>query len=199
MGRTVTVYERVDRIGGLMMYGVPSMKADKVDIVHLWVNLMAEEGINFVVNGNVRHDRLYSLDWLQEENVAIVLAVGATLPRWDTMLESYIFVLVQFLFWLKHTGKFFYGKMLQRKLLFHARILLYLDDGQQQFILPWSFFIANTKSLLDSYLSSVYISKEFTSTSYFHTSKVKPSESPNRKSKARWVSAAFLMFIGQDK
>ncbi|XP_027338978.1 glutamate synthase [NADH], amyloplastic isoform X1 [Abrus precatorius] len=81
MGHTVTVYERADRIGGLMMYGVPNMKTDKVDVVQRRVNLMAEEGINFVVNANVGHDPLYSLDRLREENDAIVLAVGATKPR----------------------------------------------------------------------------------------------------------------------
>ncbi|KHN23377.1 Glutamate synthase [NADH], amyloplastic [Glycine soja] len=82
MGHTVTVYERADRIGGLMMYGVPNMKADKVDIVQRRVNLMAEEGINFVVNANIGHDPLHSLDRLREENNAIVLAGrGATKPR----------------------------------------------------------------------------------------------------------------------
>ncbi|KAK7384996.1 hypothetical protein VNO78_30703 [Psophocarpus tetragonolobus] len=81
MGHTITVYERADRIGGLMMYGVPNMKTDKVDIVQRRVNLMAEEGIDFVVNANVGHDPSYSLDRLREENDAIVLAVGATKPR----------------------------------------------------------------------------------------------------------------------
>ncbi|KAF1893422.1 hypothetical protein Lal_00001895 [Lupinus albus] len=81
MGHIVTVYERADRIGGLMMYGVPNMKADKVDTVQRRVNLMAEEGVNFVVNANVGHDPLYSLDRLREENDAIILAVGATKPR----------------------------------------------------------------------------------------------------------------------
>lgn len=81
MGHLVTVYERADRIGGLMMYGVPNMKADKVDIVQRRVNLMAEEGINFVVNANVGIDPSYSIDQLREENDAIVLAVGATKPR----------------------------------------------------------------------------------------------------------------------
>ncbi|KAF5191488.1 Glutamate synthase [NADH], amyloplastic [Thalictrum thalictroides] len=81
MGHLVTVFERADRIGGLMMYGVPNMKADKVDIVQRRVNLMAEEGINFVVNANVGVDPLYSLDWLRAENDAIILALGATKPR----------------------------------------------------------------------------------------------------------------------
>ena len=97
MGHTVTVYERADRIGGLMMYGVPNMKTDKVDIVQRRVNLMAEEGINFVVNANIGHDPLYSLDRLREENDAIVLAVGATKPRCDVVPESYILSLFVFL------------------------------------------------------------------------------------------------------
>ncbi|KAK6925989.1 Glutamate synthase, alpha subunit, C-terminal [Dillenia turbinata] len=81
MGHLVTVYERADRIGGLMMYGVPNMKTDKVDVVQRRVNLMAEEGVNFVVNANVGKDPSYSLERLREENDALVLAVGATKPR----------------------------------------------------------------------------------------------------------------------
>ncbi|XP_059428509.1 glutamate synthase [NADH], amyloplastic isoform X2 [Corylus avellana] len=81
IGHMVTVYERADRIGGLMMYGVPNMKTDKVDVVLRRVNLMAQEGVNFVVNASVGTDPLYSLDRLREENDAVVLAVGATKPR----------------------------------------------------------------------------------------------------------------------
>lgn len=81
MGHWVTVYERADRIGGLMMYGVPNMKADKTDIVQRRVNLMAEEGVKFVVNANVGIDPIYSLEHLREENNSIILACGATKPR----------------------------------------------------------------------------------------------------------------------
>ncbi|KAL3524404.1 hypothetical protein ACH5RR_017238 [Cinchona calisaya] len=81
MGHTVTVFERADRIGGLMMYGVPNMKADKVGIVQRRVDLMEMEGVNFVVNANVGKDPSYSLNQLREEHDAIVLAVGATKPR----------------------------------------------------------------------------------------------------------------------
>ena len=52
----VTVYERSDRIGGLMMYGVPNMKTDKIDVVQRRVDLMAAEGVRFVVNANVGHN-----------------------------------------------------------------------------------------------------------------------------------------------
>lgn len=81
MGHLVTVYERSDRIGGLMMYGVPNMKADKVDVVQRRVDLMTKEGINFVVSANIGIDSSYSLDGLKKENDAIVLAVGSTKPR----------------------------------------------------------------------------------------------------------------------
>lgn len=81
LGHLVTVYERADRIGGLMMYGVPNMKADKFYIVQRRVNLMKEEGVKFVVDANVGVDPLYSLDHLRAENDAIVLACGATKPR----------------------------------------------------------------------------------------------------------------------
>jgi len=91
MGHAVTVYERADRIGGLMMYGVPNMKSDKVDVVQRRVNLMAEEGVDFVVNANVGNDPLYSLDRLREENDAIVLAVGSTKPRSGSdIMKSYL-------------------------------------------------------------------------------------------------------------
>jgi glutamate synthase (NADPH/NADH) len=81
MGHFVTVFERADRIGGLMMYGVPNMKADKIDVVQRRVDLMAKEGVTFVVNASVGKDPNYSLDKLRDKNHAIVLAVGATKPR----------------------------------------------------------------------------------------------------------------------
>ncbi|XP_076953678.1 glutamate synthase 1 [NADH], chloroplastic-like isoform X1 [Bidens hawaiensis] len=80
-GHTVTVFERADRIGGLMMYGVPNMKADKIDVVQRRVNLMEEEGVNFVVNANVGTDPSYSIERLREDNDAVILALGSTRPR----------------------------------------------------------------------------------------------------------------------
>lgn len=65
-----------------MMYGVPNMKTDKIDIVQRRVDLMTKEGINFVVNANIGKDPSYSLDGLKEENDAIILAVGSTKPRY---------------------------------------------------------------------------------------------------------------------
>ncbi|KAJ3670906.1 hypothetical protein LUZ60_008332 [Juncus effusus] len=81
MGHLVTVYERSDRIGGLMMYGVPNMKTDKKEVVQRRVDLMAEEGVNFVVSAHVGVDSEYSMESIKKENDAVILACGATKPR----------------------------------------------------------------------------------------------------------------------
>jgi len=77
-GHHVTVYERADRIGGLLMYGIPNMKLDK-GIVQRRVDLMAAEGVQFVTNAHVG----VNVDpaKLQAENDALLLACGATKPR----------------------------------------------------------------------------------------------------------------------
>lgn len=63
----------------LMMYGVPNMKTDKVDVVQRRVDLMVEEGVSFVVNAHVGVN-VDAVD-LHTSNDAVVLAVGATKPR----------------------------------------------------------------------------------------------------------------------
>lgn len=77
-GHLVTVYERADRIGGLMMYGIPNMKLDK-KLVQRRVDLMAAEGITFVTNCEIGRD--IPISQLHQENNAIVLCGGATKPR----------------------------------------------------------------------------------------------------------------------
>src|SRR4029079_2285007 len=52
-GHTVTVLERADRPGGLLMYGIPNMKLDKHEVVELRLKLMEKEGMKFVCNANV--------------------------------------------------------------------------------------------------------------------------------------------------
>jgi len=79
MGHEVTVYERADRIGGLMMYGVPNMKTDKVDVVQRRVDLMAQEGVKFVTGAHVGVN--VSPQQLMDDSDALVLAAGATRPR----------------------------------------------------------------------------------------------------------------------
>jgi glutamate synthase (NADPH/NADH) small chain len=78
-GHFVTVYERADRIGGLLMYGIPNMKLDKRTVVQRRINLMKKEGIVFVTNTNVGKD--YSIDHMQLDYDSIVLCGGATKPR----------------------------------------------------------------------------------------------------------------------
>lgn len=83
-GHTVTVFERADRIGGLLMYGIPNMKLDK-SVVQRRVDLLAAEGVNFVTNTEVGKD--YPVDRLKREFDAIVLCGGATKAR-DLPIEG---------------------------------------------------------------------------------------------------------------
>src|SRR5690606_21072845 len=74
----VTVYERADRIGGLLMYGIPNMKLDK-DVVNRRVELLRASGIEFVTNADVGKN--VDPAELMAENDAVLLATGATRPR----------------------------------------------------------------------------------------------------------------------
>jgi glutamate synthase (NADPH/NADH) small chain len=77
-GHWVTVFERADRIGGLLMYGIPNMKLDK-RIVQRRVDLLKAEGVAFITKCEVGKD--YPADKLRKLFDAIVLCGGATKPR----------------------------------------------------------------------------------------------------------------------
>ncbi|KAK7023963.1 glutamate synthase [Favolaschia claudopus] len=77
-GHWVTVYDRNDRMGGLLMYGIPNMKLEKT-VVQRRVDLMQAEGVTFVPNANVGVD--VEASQLHHENDAVVVCTGATWPR----------------------------------------------------------------------------------------------------------------------
>ena len=77
-GHTVTVYERADRIGGLLMYGIPNMKLDKA-VVDRRIDLMREAGVEFIANADVGKN--VDPEELRARFDALVLATGATRPR----------------------------------------------------------------------------------------------------------------------
>lgn len=83
-GHKVTIFERSDRPGGLLMYGIPNMKLDK-EVILRRINIMAEEGIKFVTNANVGKD--YDAPQMIDEFDAVVLATGASEPR-DLQVEG---------------------------------------------------------------------------------------------------------------
>ncbi len=78
-GHLVTVFERADRIGGLLMYGIPNMKLDKKEVVQRRVDCMAAEGIIFQTNVEVGKN--YDAEKLRKEFDAVVICTGATKPR----------------------------------------------------------------------------------------------------------------------
>ncbi|WP_213617553.1 glutamate synthase subunit beta [Paenibacillus sp. J22TS3] len=77
-GHEVTVYERADRVGGLLMYGIPTMKLDK-SVVERRVNLLVQEGVKFITNTEIGKD--IPAQQLVDEFDAVVLCGGATKPR----------------------------------------------------------------------------------------------------------------------
>ncbi len=79
VGHSVTVFEREDRIGGLLMYGIPNMKLDKRRVVDHRVDLLRAEGIRFVTGAHVGVN--VDAGELRRDHDAILLACGATTPR----------------------------------------------------------------------------------------------------------------------
>jgi len=78
-GHEVTVFERADRIGGLLMYVIPNMKLDKAGVVNRRIDLLRDAGIRFETNadvgGNVDPEQLLA------DSDALLLTTGATVPR----------------------------------------------------------------------------------------------------------------------
>ena len=80
VGRHVTVYEREDRPGGLLMYGIPNMKLDKRTVLRC-IDLLREEGVGFVTGTELGGGEPADVGWLRKESDALLLATGATVPR----------------------------------------------------------------------------------------------------------------------
>jgi glutamate synthase (NADPH/NADH) small chain len=77
-GHSVTVFERFDRVGGLLMYGIPNMKLEK-HIIDRKINLLKEEGIEFITNADVGKN--VKAEKIKKEYDSIILACGASNPR----------------------------------------------------------------------------------------------------------------------
>ena len=84
-GHLVTVFERSDRVGGLLTYGIPNMKLAK-ELVDRRVKLMEQEGIAFLTETEVGKN--YPADRLQKEFDAVILATGSTKPRGLSGIEG---------------------------------------------------------------------------------------------------------------
>jgi len=83
-GHSVTVFERADRVGGLLMYGIPNMKLDK-QVVLRRVNQLEEEGVVFLTGTEAGVN--YPAEKLLREFDAVILCTGATKPR-DLPIEG---------------------------------------------------------------------------------------------------------------
>lgn len=77
-GHLITVFERSDRIGGLLMYGIPNMKLEKT-VIERRAELMKTEGVQFVTNADVGNNT--SAEKIIEDFDAVILACGSSNPR----------------------------------------------------------------------------------------------------------------------
>jgi glutamate synthase (NADPH/NADH) small chain len=84
-GHYVTVFEREDRAGGLLMYGIPNMKLDKREVVERRLKLLEQEGVKFVCNTNVGADD--KAKKLLQNFDATIICTGATQAR-DLQVEG---------------------------------------------------------------------------------------------------------------
>lgn len=78
-GHNVTVFERADRPGGLLMYGIPNMKLDKKEVVLRRVRLLEDEGVTFKCGVNIGKD--ISAEQLRKDYDSVVVCTGATKAR----------------------------------------------------------------------------------------------------------------------
>ncbi len=84
-GHNVTVYEKDKRIGGLVRYGIPNFKLDKIKVVQRRVDLMSVEGVKFITEANIGVD--IDIADIQEVNDAVIITTGAGNPR-DLPIEN---------------------------------------------------------------------------------------------------------------
>ena len=77
-GYKITIYDRYDRAGGLLIYGIPNFKLEK-EVVERRIKLLKDGGINFKLNFEVGKDA--TLDELKKEHDAILIATGVYKPR----------------------------------------------------------------------------------------------------------------------
>ena len=84
-GHYVTVFERADRPGGLLMYGIPNMKLDKNAVLKRRIDVLEKEGIEFKTNTEVGKN--YPAEKLLTDFDAAILCIGATKPR-DLKVEG---------------------------------------------------------------------------------------------------------------
>lgn len=127
LGHYVTVFEREDRVGGLLMYGIPNMKLDK-RVIDRRIGIMESEGIKFITNTEVGKN--YPIEQLKNEFDAIVLCCGATKPR-DLVCEGRKSLGVEFAmdFLTANTKNILNSKKLNKKLSARGKDVIVIGGG----------------------------------------------------------------------
>jgi len=103
VGHDITVFERDNKIGGLLRYGIPDFKLEK-NIIDRRVNILKEEGIDFKCSVNVGVD--ISIEELQEKFDAVLISTGSSKKRTLDIPGSYLHGIEQAMDFLTHNNKF---------------------------------------------------------------------------------------------
>ena len=103
VGHDITVFERDNKIGGLLRYGIPDFKLEK-NIIDRRVNILKEEGIEFKCSINVGVD--ISIEELQEKFDAVLISTGSTKKRTLDIPGSDLHGIEQAMDFLTHNNKF---------------------------------------------------------------------------------------------
>lgn len=113
VGHSVTVFERDDKVGGLLRYGIPNFKLEK-EIIDRRINILEEEGIEFKTNVNVGVN--YSVEKLKEFD-AVLLSGGATMARNIPIPGNEAEGVVQAMDFLTRQTKALFDKSLQKDVI----------------------------------------------------------------------------------
>ena len=124
-GHTVTVFERDDKVGGLLRYGIPNFKMEK-GIIDRRIAILEAEGIIFKVNVNVGVN--YDIEQLQNFD-AIVLCGGATIKRGLPTPGADADGVVQAMDFLKQQTKVLFGEKIENQVLATNKHVIVIGGG----------------------------------------------------------------------
>ena len=136
-GHTVTVFERDNKIGGLLRYGIPDFKMEK-NIIDRRIEILEAEGIIFKCNAEV--GKTISAETIESEFDAIVLCTGASIKRELPIPGADLNGVVQAMDFLPHNNKAVDGQhQREDKYLAKDRNVIVIGGGDTGFRLYWNF------------------------------------------------------------
>lgn len=196
LGHSVVVYERDDRIGGLLRYGIPDFKLDK-KVIDRRLTILQEEGIDFVTNCYVGRD--ISPSELREKHDAVVLCGGATIPRDLPITGRQLKGVYYAMDFLKENNQLVAGDDVERQIEVKGKNVVVIGGGDTGSDCVGTSNRLGAKSVLQIELTEKPPQKRHPSTPWpLYPIRLKTSSSHEEGCEREW-SLSTLEFIGNDK